>query len=650
VCGLIGQIDLRRLGTGDRWTEGEIQRFAAIRDVMTHRGPSGAGLWMAPGVLLGHRRLAILDLTDAAAQPMVSPLGTVLVFNGEIYNFVELRRELEADGVEIHTSGDTGVLLAALDRWGLDGALPRLRGMFAFAVWRPAEQRLWLARDPVGKKPLFYGRYADRFAFGSSLEVVLRALGEAGFVARLDAGAVCHALAVGTVAAPRTGVAGIRKLVAGCRVVFDARNGSEATGEHWRVPFPARRARLDEALPAISSAFQEGVRRRLRSDVPVATFLSGGLDSSLVTAAASRGNPGIIAYTARTGDNNADELDLACRIASHLKIEHRIVDVDSQLLGTLDALIPQFGEAFCDSSSLPMAAICKAAGVEHRVVLTGDGGDEVQGGYQTAAWFALRQLVWGGDPLGRRESVWRKWVTSRLDVPGRRLDGGLSPMKFRLLRLVSSPEYALRLRHDGLDQVDRLLLKSLEAEIAGDGWPQWQRKRIEALGASSGLDAQLGLDFSSYLADDLNVKVDVAAMASSVEARAPLLDLDFVNLCWGVRSLDRVRPWSRKRVVRMLARQYLPESLLITRKHGFSVPVGTWLRESGAMAQLEDDLKAGATGLEEFLDGSAVIREIQENRSNGREPVELAWRVHVLGKWARWVRGTSCPPSAAGPL
>ncbi|MBL8200265.1 MAG: asparagine synthase (glutamine-hydrolyzing) [Chromatiales bacterium] len=646
MCGFLGVLAPDRLESGSAWQAGQLRYFDGLRDRMRSRGPDGSGTWSAPGVILGHRRLAILDLTDSGAQPMVSAAGTVLVFNGEIYNYLELRSELEADGARFTSSGDTVVLLEALDRWGLERTLGRIRGMYAFAAWRPRDRQLWLARDPVGKKPVFIGRAPGSIVFGSALEPVLAWMAGSGYRPILDPVAINHVLATGWVPAPRTGLKGIEKLESGTYRVIGP-GGAERISVHWRVPFPTQRSRLDAPTEEnLATLFDQAIERRLRSDVPIATFLSGGLDSSLVTAAASRKYPKIVAFTARTNNDNDDEFALARRIASHLGVEHRIVEIEADLMGSVDAVMARYGEAYCDSSALPTFAISREVGRSHRVVLTGDGGDEVQGGYATATMAALRAMLRMGDPLVARHGGWLESLAERLDAPELRAAERMPGWRFRLLRLLAPPLEALTLRHDGLDRSDSLLADEARSELGTDEWRQWLRSRLVNLGAPSGLDAQLGFDFSVYLADDLNVKVDVAGMAHSLEARCPLLDLDFVEACWGVRTLDRVRPWERKRVIQRLARRYLPRGLLMRRKQGFSVPVYRWLQSSGVRDDLVSALRGRRTGLEGILNIPALLAAFDARH----QPGELTWRIFALSRWKKWVDGVASNAAGDTPL
>ena len=397
MCGILGVLESERIADGVPWYDTELKRFSILLDAMAHRGPDDTGTWIRPGILLGHRRLSILDLSESGRQPMVSPRGTVLTFNGEIYNYLELKKALRLEHSHPST-GDTAVLLAALDEWGLEGALNRVRGMFAFAAWMPDKGELCLARDPVGKKPLFVSQGQGRLIFSSTMAGVLgwRALHRESY--ELDAVAINHALSSGWVPSPRTGVVGVEKLPPGTYRVFTPETKKSRGARYWNIPFATPGRTLDEdALEEITLRFRTSVQRRLRSDLPIATLLSGGLDSSLVTAVAAQNSDKLVAYTVRTHSGKNDEFDLSRKIAKYLGIEQRILDLDPDSIISIDRLIGFFGEPFCDSSAIPTAQIFQQAGNEHRVVLTGDGGDEVQGGYTGAKLFALRYLLWSHD-------------------------------------------------------------------------------------------------------------------------------------------------------------------------------------------------------------------------------------------------------------
>lgn len=626
MCGIFGVIDLARAAVGRSWDPAELDLVAAARDAMRHRGPDGAGLWHAPGVVLAHRRLAILDLSPTGHQPMVSPRGSVLTFNGEIYNYVELRDELIRDGCAFHSSSDTEVLLAALDAWGLRRTLARIRGMYAFAWWDGAA--LHLARDPIGKKPLYWWHKGPRLAFSSTLQPLAHWLRGQGVALSVDPVAVEHHLAGGYIEAPRTIYNEVAKLAAGAALTV-SQNGLQHHAPR-AIPFAHPGRRIDGAtLDTLDGLLQQAVQRRLRSDVPVATFLSGGLDSSLVTAIAARAHPGITAYTVRTAGRNQDEFELACRVAKVTGVQHRVLEVQAASLDLLPQLVRHHGEPFGDSSALPTWLIAEQAGREHRVVLTGDGGDEVQGGYSGAKLFALRQLLHDRLHLPTLPDG----AARPLDAAVARLPGRWADLDFKALRLLARGDTALAVQRDGLHRLHSWFAAELRPVLARDGWSAEVQRRAAALAAGDELDRALGVDFGLYLPEDLCVKVDVAAMAHAVETRSPLLDVDFTDACWQVRAFDRVRPWQTKRLVRALLARHLPADCVLGRKQGFSIPLDAWLQAPEVQARIEQGCRAGLPGMP-WLDGAAILRTLAQRTQRGEPNGVLLWRLLFLQEWA----------------
>lgn len=654
MCGIFGHVDLDRVAASVPWDPGHLAAAMAARDGMAHRGPDGEGLWHAPGVVLAHRRLAILDLSPGGHQPMVGPRDSVLTFNGEIYNFPEIRTELlaSAPGVALASSGDTVVLLAALEHWGLAATLPRLRGMYAFAHWDPAARALHLARDPVGKKPLYVWQRGRELAFSSAIGPLATWLAARGEPLTVDPVAVEHHLAAGYIPAPRTIWLEIKKLRAGEAWTF-AGAGVDRL-EPPPIPFghppqPLRPATLVE----LDALLQRAVQRRLRSDVPVATFLSGGLDSSLVTALAARAHPGITAYTVRTPGRNQDEFAVARRVAQVTGVDHHVLDLEPRQLDLLPDIVRHYGEPFGDSSAVPTWLVSQLAGRQHRVVLTGDGGDEVQGGYDGARLFALRHLLhhrlrlptWTGLPPGAARLLPTAWARSLAgDVGASR--GGRRNLAFTGHRLFAAGAEAVSAQHDRLNALHDLFDPTLRAQLARDGWRAHVQATFAALATEDELDRALGVDFGLYLPEDLCVKVDVASMAHAVETRAPLLDLDFTNACWQVRASDRVRPWQSKRIVRQLLARHLPADCILGRKQGFAAPIDRWLAAPAVQAGLEAALRAGLPDLP-FLSGSRALAELAERRRLGQDTSVLAWRLMVLVEWARQVPSRARAQAAA---
>lgn len=640
MCGIIGVLDQDRCGSGVPWDKSRLAEFESYLDTMAHRGPDDSGVWSDAGIMLGHRRLSILDLSPSGHQPMVSSAGNALVFNGEIYNYVELREALGGN-VGVSSTGDTAVLLEALERWGFEATLSRLRGMFAFAFWNQREQKLWLACDHVGKKPLYIGRHGSQIVFGSTIASIRGWLRQRGWSERLDPVGINHALASGWVPAPRTGLLGIEKLPPAHAQIVDARTGNSQRFRYWSVPFTESGRRLDSsAKEELEDLFRSAIHRRLRSDVPVATLLSGGVDSSLVTAATAAQKDNLVAYTVQTHAGNDAEFDNAAAIAASLNIEQRVLELDLDDFSDLDALVSHFGEPFCDSSALPAAAIFRQASEDYRVLLTGDGGDEAQGGYRSAALFALRYCLWPADRDTRRTPTRaRLWCQENLDQPRQRLANAMNGRIFRALRLIAPAKYALLAASHGLEQSAMLLRPEVRERLGRDEWSEWLWRFTTELSATNVIDQRLGFEFLSYLPDDLNVKVDVTSMASSLEARSPLLDIDFLEASWRIRAIDRVRPWERKRIVRHLLSSYLPKERIFRGKKGFGAPVEKMLRRPAGEARINSVLQDQHTVLSEILDWSAIGKLLDDCRRRGAFPAKLLWRLVVLDAWAKWLDG-----------
>jgi asparagine synthase (glutamine-hydrolysing) len=622
MCGISGFVDFERVAAKAAWSPADLRLAEQLRDGMIHRGPDDAGQWQVPGVILSQRRLAILDLSPDGAQPMIAANGCALTFNGEIYNYVELRAELVALGRTFRSTGDTEVLLQALQTWGPDATLPKLRGMFAFAFWNPADRSLFLARDPIGKKPLYVWQRGRQLAFASSLWPLTGWLRVRGVALTVDPVAIEHHLAGGYIAAPRTVFQEVRKLRA---------------GEAWRVDLlgPARRPiapvpfaqpgqALDGAtLDRLEFLLQRAVERRLRSDVPVATFLSGGIDSSLITALAAKLHPGITAYTVRTGDGQEDELAIARRVAAHTGVQHEVLEIGHAELELLPKLVRHYGEPFGDSSALPSWLIAERAGARHRVVLTGDGGDEVQGGYPRTQMFALRHLL--------HDVAHLPHLPLPSENPG--LHGKAASLWFRGYRLLTPGALAISAQADGLHHLHTWFTPEVREALAKDGWQQLVQRTFASFATKNQLDRCLALEFRLYLPEDLNVKVDVAAMGHAVETRAPLLDRDFTDACWQVRARDRVRPWQTKRILRALLARHLPQDAQMQRKQGFSVPMARWMADSARQQQLAERLRAGLPGLPWF-NGEAAAAGFLQRAQAGEDVGTLGFRLLWLAEWA----------------
>ena len=575
-----------------------------------HRGPDASGLWVSPDgdAAFGHRRLSIIDTNAGSDQPFVSDDGKLaLVYNGEIYNYLELRAELEAQGERFRTQGDTEVLLAAYRHWGED-CLQRLNGMWAFAIWDRRRghggERLFFARDRSGEKPFYYRHRQARFEFSSELKG-LRTDGQ------IDLQALNHYLALGYVPGDRCIAAGVHKLPPAHAGTFDLARDELRLWRYWALPelAPDSATRFDgEALSERSwSLLQDSVRLRLRSDVPTGVFLSGGLDSSLVTAAAAQlSSQPIQTFTIGNPGSALDETAHAQLVADAFGTEHHVLPIEQPSLDLLEDLTPFIDEPIADSSILPTFLICRLTRRHVTVALGGDGGDELYGGYRhyQAALQDRARLGWVPTPLFR--------VAAGLAA---RLPAGVRGRN-RLSSLRDGPEHAAIWGTPYFDVAlrRRLLSKDVLEELG----PDLDAPECYALkGYGSAPDPVSGLtrlDFQQVLPDDFLVKVDRASMANSLEIRAPFLDHRLVE-----HAFREIPPhWKctqseRRRVQNLMAKRYLPEGFELNRKQGFSVPMDRWLCES----DLTDFLVQFPENLFNQKEVENLILGQQKGRANG---------------------------------
>jgi len=628
MCGIAGAVALLPHVTPSRDVVARMSRCIA------HRGPDGEGTWTSPDgrAILAHRRLAIIDLVTGD-QPQLSSSGRIaLVFNGEIYNYRELRSELECDGVAFRTQSDTEVLLTLIEReW--DGAVDRLRGMFAFAAWDLARGRLLVARDRVGKKPLYWTVRDGVCHFASSLEAVRQAV--SGRPA-LDVESLGDYLSLGWVPAPRTIYAGIHKLEASTVMTLEGDGTSVRTQARtfWDLAAedPPFDGTFEEAVEALLPILREATRIRLRADVPLGIFLSGGIDSSLVTAMAMQEDATLHTYSVRFDDAASDESAYAARIAEHLGAPHHIIDAPTATVDRLPVLVRQFGEPFADSSALPTAVLAQYARQHVTVALGGDGGDEGFGGYSWYGTFhrvrQLQRLV----PAPAARAAARFLAPSTPTGPLARHRGRAA----RGLRALEAPDDARRyaaLRSLLSDHEARSLLAGdlLARHDSARHDPGLMRALFEATGGSA-LRRMRWVDVRSYLADCLNPKVDVATMGAGLEARAPLLDQDVLRFAFTLPDAYLMDETGGKRLLRAALGRHVPPALFERPKQGFTPPVHRWLRE-GLRVRLE------ALPTSEPLRALGVLREsgmrrlVDEHVSHFRDHADRLFALLVLEEW-----------------
>jgi asparagine synthase (glutamine-hydrolysing) len=606
---------------------------------MARRGPDSEGLERWPGAVLGHRRLAILDLSEAGRQPMLSEDGQIgLVFNGCIYNFLELRAELEQRGCRFRSHSDTEVLLHGYREWGIDALARRLRGMFAFAVWDNPRRALTLVRDRLGVKPLIYSIPDAGIAFASTAG----ALRAAGFGGDIDPQAVLDVLEYGWVNDERSIYAGIRKLPPA--TILEWTGGRVSERQYWRLPESGEGPRIgfEEAVEETERLLVESVRLRLISDVPIGVLLSGGIDSALVCWAMRESNASITAFTVRAPDDASDESADAALTARALGISHEVVDMPQGDF-SLDELVDAYSEPFSCQSAQAMLWVSRAVKRRATVLLTGDGGDDVFLGYPffRNAWLAQRVARRLPSPAAAA------WRAARNFVPP------FGPAR----RMRNFLDYATgglgdhARAHDGLPYFDRHSI--LGEKLAGS---ELHTRRIEpSLESGRRLLSDL-FDFHRrmHFTSEFMPKVDGGAMYYAIEARAPLLDQKIWEFAAALPPEVRFHGGRLKSILREIARRRIGPELAFRKKQGFTVPVEQWLAErwSGMLDRL-----AGGTALERdgWVRPGSLEKPLQDAKTRRRVPVQL-WRLLVLEHWLEkqnsdWAAprlvGQAVPPARA---
>jgi asparagine synthase (glutamine-hydrolysing) len=613
MCGIAGIVTK----TGVPPSKEALLRMAGA---IAHRGPDGEGVWVGSGVGFAHRRLAIIDLDHRADQPMMSADGRyTIVFNGEIYNYRELRSQLQASW---KTEGDTEVILEGYRAWG-PAVADKLRGMFAFAIWDEERRQLCIARDKIGKKPLFYATTKDGdVAFASEIKA-LRSVVDL----RPDVSDVRTFLGLQYVPTPRTGFIGVSQLPPGHSAIFERGSFTAHSYHNWsRESREMTDADVDDG---IRSRLDEAVKlRMLAADVPVGAFLSGGVDSAAVVAYASTHVDALQTFTMGfAGAPDMDERNEAQEIAKRFNTKHHAFEAKPEdLLNLIDELVTHYDAPYADSSALPLWLLAKETSKQIKVVLTGDGGDETFGGYkryvayQQALELATMPLVgsvtapasyWLGgmlhDPRFDRFGYMAEVMRSRPETAYGELFCG-SYFNSRVLKDVCHPDF--------LQQT----AKSDAVECVA-----------QAMGNEASLDAALFFDLTSYLPDDLNVKMDRATMRFGLEARAPFLDQEMVQFALGLPLNQKVSRGKTKIALKRALKPVLPKEVLERKKRGFQVPLGAWFR--GPLASLvKERCLDPKSPLTQIVRLDAVQRLIDENQK-GADHGNRLWMLLALSSW-----------------
>jgi asparagine synthase (glutamine-hydrolysing) len=646
MCGIAG-IFATNSGSGSWLSEALLVK---VTDALISRGPDGSGYWIDPTsrVGLGQRRLAIIDLSPRGAQPMSTPDGKITVtFNGEIYNFLELRKELEGRGCVFKSDSDTEAILHGYREWGIE-CVSRFRGMFAFALWDSEKEQLYLCRDRLGVKPLHYYSDGKNVLFGSELKALMA---HPQFPREMDAGAAGLYFQLGYVPAPRTIFQGTHKVNPGSYMRID-RNGKLEETEYWhpmqhlKAPAPVRpEGEVEEELRAL---LKEAFSYRMIADVPVGVFLSGGVDSSLVAAVLRRdAGEELSTFSVGFDDPDLDETAWARKVADHLGTKNTELRCTAQEALEIVPRLPEiYDEPFADNSGIPTYLLCRAARQHVKVALSGDGGDEFWCGYTTYTKFA---------------SIWR-----RIESVPRPLRSGLAGASRLLYKRASAFEEIASRSAAGLarninwsDWRDKLLKAPLLLEArdfqtsftgAVTTWPEPELARLlvnfQALerlplrgmnGQSDIFQRMMLFDAQTLLPDNMLVKVDRASMAVGLEAREPMLDHKLVEFALGLPSEQKYDGTTTKRMLRKILYSHVPRELIERPKRGFSVPLTQWLR--GPLSELvHDTLAADTIRRDGFFSADYVSRLTADFYAGKKISARRIWNLLVFQMWQnRWL-------------
>jgi asparagine synthase (glutamine-hydrolysing) len=600
--------------------------LAVMRDAIAHRGPDAFGIWSASdgSVVLGHRRLAILDLSPAGAQPMENSRATsIIVFNGEIYNHEELRRELAAGGVQFKGRSDTEVLLAAYDAWG-EQCVERLRGMFAFAIYDQTRRVLFMARDRAGEKPLYWAEHRGGLVFASELKALMV---DSEFPRRLSPEGLAYYLSFGYVPGERCILEGVHKLMPAHCLSWSLSDGTPKISRYWDIP-PARpdeTSSVDELTDELQRLLTAAVDEQLVADVPLAVLLSGGVDSSLVAAIAARASHHRVRTFTVTLPNHPqlDESRFAKSVAQYLGTDHVELPLDQSSADLIHRLAVQFDEPIADSSMIPTHLLAKTVSQHCKVVVGGDGGDELFGGYRSYQTVLQRERLRASLPRGAR---WLIAATARRMLP----NGAKG--RNALMALGGTTADGIAQSAVWTDAADYSRMSPWLSRRSQKYSPTlWRRDLVEEGRGLPG--AAMTADFRTYLPEDILVKVDRASMLCSLEVRAPFLDRRVIEFAYErIPSRFQVTRQERKILLKRLAKRMLPPDLDIDRKQGFTIPISRWLTPD-ILQVWRDDCREQ---IQSVLSDAAVERLVRRRENMAGE--HSLYAVIMLTTWMHHYR------------
>ena len=644
MCGITGFIQYRGGAQEDI-----ARRCQAMADTIIHRGPDAGGVWVDPSfpLALGHRRLSIIDLSEAGAQPMVSASGRyVLSFNGEVYNFARLRQEHGVSAYPYRGHSDTEVILAAVQHLGVEKAVSKFEGMFALALWDRKERCLWLARDRVGKKPLYYGWCGNSFLFGSELKALRQ---HPDFENELDRNALGQYLQYGWVSQPNSIYRQVRKLPPGSllKIPQDCKPWDAHPTQFWSAKNIAEHGERNRftgsyegAIDKLDGVLQQAVGDRMVADVELGALLSGGIDSSMIVALMQKvSDRPVKTFSIGFWEEKYNEAEYASAVAKHLKTDHYEMYVTpDQALDVVEQLPHMYDEPFADSSQIPTYLVCKLAREQLKVVLTGDGGDEQMAGYRRYRnclnhWRDVQRIPESARSIARPVTgalgagSWRyakSYASKGVNVP--RWTRKLAKISQRSCNwAANSPQEILANKFNKCLSVDQFVSGAVTPATPLSDPAYWADVEDPLL-------AMLHYDYTGYLPDDILVKVDRASMAVGLEARAPLLDHRVLELAWSLPSAYLFDGNTGKRVLRDLLGRYVPPALIDRPKRGFSVPIKEWL--VGPLRDWAEDLISEKTLTEQGIFDVKSIRDAWHQHLYGwANHSELIWSVLMFQAW-----------------
>jgi asparagine synthase (glutamine-hydrolysing) len=613
VCGIAGFV------APDR---GDEQLLRKMCDAITHRGPDEEGFYCRGGIGLGSRRLSIIDLAGGT-QPIYNEDRTVaVVFNGEIYNFQELRADLETRGHKFSTRTDTECIVHLYEDHG-GRCVEHLRGMFAFALWDARERRLLLARDRVGKKPLCYRLEGNNIYFGSELKSLIQ---DRGFTRRVDPIALHHYLTYQYVPAPHSIYEGVRKLPPAHTLTFE--DGRVSLARYWRLHYsPKVDISEAEAVEQLRDLVDEATRLRLVSERPIGAFLSGGVDSSFVVASmASQLDQKVKTFSIGFEQEEFDERRYARVVADRLGTDHHELVVHPDIHDLLPKLAWHYDEPFADSSAIPSFYVSELARRNVVVVLNGDGGDESFAGYERYLWsqrMARYQVPAALRPLVRRvrgkgQAKWRPVHRMR-----------------QLAAMLDAPEasYARMISYFTEDQKSEIYSTEMNLLTSGNNSYDILFDAFAESDAEDLLDRTLDADVQTYLPGDLLVKMDIATMAHSLEARSPFLDHRVMEFAASLPAAMKLSDGKTKRILKLASRGVLPDEIIDRPKKGFAVPLGAWLR--GELKDLSHDLLTDTTAQQRGYFNISAVRQLLKEHQEGLDHSPRLYALLQLEMWHR---------------